>query len=273
MKLRDLATGPRRDMLMIDPRIIQVEQGFNLRDLTTPSAQAGLMELAQDIANNGFNIGQPLTVRLKDDKPFVVHGHRRRLATIIAIEQLGADIKAIPCIGEEKGTSDADRTADVFNTNNGVHLEPLEKVVGIKRLLGFGWSMEEIAKKCGLGSVQNVESYLVLGGAPMAVQAMVRNDEVSATTAVAVTRKHGDQAEGVLTEAKQRAKSEGKTRITNAHVRATTGEFQPTAGNVKVLIAALQKIAIGHVDDDPPAIATAALETVGLMMKKEREAA
>lgn len=270
MKLRDLAES-KRDILMIDPRIIQVDPGYNLRDLTTPEALEKLDRLARDIANNGFSIEQPVTVRLKDEKPCVVAGHRRRLATLIAIEKYGAEIKAIPCIGEEKGRSEADRTADIFVSNNGEDLAPLDKVAGIKRLLGFGWSNEEIAKRCGLGSAQNVENYLTLGSSPMAVQDMVRGNEVSATTAVAVTRKHGEKAEGVLNEAKKRATSEGKTKVTNAHVKATTGEFQATAGNIKVLIAALQHIAT-HGDDNSRIHASSTLETVGIL-KRQQEAA
>lgn len=270
MQLRDLAAS-KRDMLMIDPRIIQVEEGYNLRDLTTPDALEKLDHLARDIANNGFSIEQPVTVRLKDDKPFIVAGHRRRAATLIAIEKYGAEIVAIPCIGEAKGTNEADRTADIFVSNNGEPLAPLDKVVGIKRLLGFGWDMDEIAKRCGLGSAQNVENYLALGAAPVAVQEMVRDGEVSASTAVSVTRKHGDKAEGVLAAAKIQATGEGKTRITRAHVNQATGEFQPTAGNFRVLIAALEKIAAGDNEDDAD-VATTALETVGAL-KRQKAAA
>lgn len=270
MKLRDLAEG-KRDLLMFDPRIIQVDPGYNLRDLTTPDALEKLDQLAKDIANSGFSIEQPITVRLKDDKPCVVAGHRRRAATLIAIEKYGAHIRAIPCIGEERGVSEADRTADIFVSNNGEHLAPLEKVKGIKKLMGWGWDLDTIARKCGLGSVQNVENYLTLGEAPIAVQDMVRGGEVSASTAVSVTRKHGDRAEGVLAAAKIQATSEGKTKITKAHVSSATGEFQPTAGNVKVLIGALEKIAADG-DDDAADIARAALETVGIL-KRERAAA
>ena len=271
MQLRDLAAS-KRDMLMIDPRIIQIDLGYNLRDLTTPDALEKLDQLARDIAHNGFSIEQPITVRLKDDKPFVVAGHRRRAAALIAIEKYGAEIQAIPCIGEAKGTSEADRTADIFVSNNGEPLAPLDKVAGIKRLMGFGWDLDKIAKKCGLGSAQNVENYLVLGSAPMAVQEMVKGGEVAASTAVAVTKKHGEGGAEILAAAKVQAATEGKTRVTNAHVRATTGEFQATSGNIKVLIGALQRIAIGN-DREAAGIAVAALETVGVSHRSPHPAA
>jgi flagellar hook-associated protein FlgK len=53
MQLRDLAAS-KRDMLMIDPRIIQVEEGYNIRDLRTPDAQSKLMDLARSIADQPF---------------------------------------------------------------------------------------------------------------------------------------------------------------------------------------------------------------------------
>ncbi|WP_315833931.1 ParB/RepB/Spo0J family partition protein [Bradyrhizobium prioriisuperbiae] len=264
MKLRELATS-KRDMLMIDPRIILVEDGYNIRDLTTADAKAKLHDLARSIADNGFSIEQPITVRMKDEKVFVVAGHRRRAATIIAIEQLGAEIDAIPCIAEAKGTSEADRCADLVVSNSGEPLTSLEMGGVIKRLIGFGWDIGKIAKRFGWSSTQTVDGYLTLLSAPQAVQQMVRNDEVSSSTAISVVKKHGDAAEQTLVEAKARAAAAGKTKVTNAHVRATTGEFQPTAGNVKVLIAALQKIAEDSHEDFAGTIATEALESVGIL--------
>lgn len=263
MKLRDLAAS-KRDMLMIDPRIILVEDGYNIRDLTTPDAQSKLMGLAQSIADNGFSIEQPITVRMEDEKVYVVAGHRRRAATLIAIDKLGAEIEAIPCIAEAKGTSEADRCADLVVSNSGEPLTSLELGGVVKRLVAFGWDNGRIAKRFGWASAQTVDGYLTLLSAPQAVQEMVRNDEVSASTAISTVRKHGAGAQETLAAAKVKANSEGKTRVTKAHVSSTTGEFQPTAGNVRTLIAALEKIAADG-DDDAADIARDALESVGVL--------
>lgn len=268
MQLRDLAAS-KRDMLMFDPRIIQVEPGYNIRDLETADAKAKLLELARSIASEGVKI--PLTVRLKGEEVFVVAGHRRRAASLIAIDELGAEIAAIPCIAEPKGTSEADRCADLIVSNSGEPLTPLEIAAVVKRLIGFGWEPDNIAKRLGWATKQTVENYLTLLSAPEAVQEMVRNNEVSASTATSVIRKQGDRAEQTLVDAKAKATSEGKTRITKAHVSSTTGEFQATAGNIKVLIGALEKIAADG-DEDAADIASSALETVGIL-RKAREAA
>jgi len=271
MQLRNLAAS-KRDMLMIDPRIIQVEDGYNIRDLTTESAQAKLMDLANSIADNGFSIEQPITVRLKGEEVFVVAGHRRRAATLIAIDKLGAEIAAIPCIAEAKGTSDADRCADLVVSNSGEPLTPLEMGGVVKRLIAFGWDNAKIAKRFGWSSAQTVDNYLTLLSAPHDVQEMVRNGELSATTAVMGMRQHGAEVSEVIAKAKRQANSEGKSRVTKAHVNSATGEFQPTAGNVKVMIAALERIAKDG-DKDAAGIAISALEAVGVLKAARKAAA
>jgi ParB/RepB/Spo0J family partition protein len=260
-QLRDLAES-KRDLLMFDPRKIQVEPGYNIRDLETVDAKVKLRELARSIASEG--VKQPLTIRLSGTQPLVIAGHRRLAAALIAINELGAEIQSIPCIAEPKGTSEADRCADLVVSNSGEPLTPLEIAGVVKRLTGFGWEPENIAKRLGWASKQTVENYLDLLATPTSVQEMVRNHEVSASTAVSTVRKHGDKAAGVLADAKVQARSEGKSRVTTAHVKALTGEFQATAGNIKVMIGALEKIARDG-DEDAADIARDALEKIGVI--------
>jgi ParB/RepB/Spo0J family partition protein len=266
-QLRDL--GKRQDFYLLDPRTIKVESGYNVRDLSTPEAQEKLRDLAKSIAAIG--VQQPLTVRLKGDDVFVVAGHRRLAATMLAIEG-GAEIKTIPCMGEPKGTSDEDRTADLIVSNSSDPLKALEVAAAIKRLIAFGWDTAKIAERCGWGSTQTVDNYLALLSAPEDVKSMVRSGEVSPSTAREVVRKHGAAAGETLAAAKIQAASEGKTRITTAHVKASTGEFQANAGNIRVMIGALERIARDG-DEDAAEIARAALETIGALKKSNGAAA
>jgi ParB/RepB/Spo0J family partition protein len=269
MQLRDLAES-KRDLLLFDPRIIQVEPGYNIRDLEAPDAKAKLQELARSIASVG--VQQPLMVRLKGEEVFVVSGHRRRAAALIAIDELGADIKAVPCIPEPKGTSEADRCADLVVSNSGEPLTALEVAEVVKRLVGFGWEKVQIAKRLGWETKQTVDNHLDLLAAPQDVQRMVRDNEVSPSTAMNVVRKHGDKAGETLAAAKIQAASEGKSRITTAHVKASTGEFQATAGNIKTMIGALELIAKDG-DGDAAEIARDALEKIGVLKPGLRQAA
>jgi ParB/RepB/Spo0J family partition protein len=266
-QLREL--GTRQDYYLLDPRSIKVEPGYNVRDLSTSEAQGKLQELARSIASIG--VQQPLTVRLKGEEVFVVAGHRRLAATMIAI-RAGAEIKTIPCMGEPKGTSEEDRTADLIVSNSSDPLKALEVAAAIKRLVAFGWDNAKIAERCGWASAQTVENHLALLSAPEDVKSMVRNGEVSPSVAREVVRKHGEKAGVVLDDAKKQAASEGKSRVTTAHVKASTGEFQASAGNIKIMIGALQTIAEDG-DGDAAQIASDALEKIGVLKKTNGAAA
>jgi ParB family chromosome partitioning protein len=262
-RLRDYAES-KRDILMIDPRLIVVEDGYNVRDLTTADAQTKLMVLARSIAEFGFSSEHPVTVRLDADKIVLVAGHRRRAATMMAIDDLGAEILAIPCIPEARGTSEADRCADLIMSNSGEPLTALETASVIKRLLGFGWTTDAVAKRLGWESKQTAENHLALLEAAPAVREMVRTGEVSATTAVNVTRKHGADAEATLIKAKGHATGAGKKRVTAAHVAAATGEFQANAANAKTLVSALHQI-VDDGDDFSSLLAEETLRSVGAL--------
>jgi ParB-like chromosome segregation protein Spo0J len=270
MQLRDLAAS-KRDLLYIDPRKIQIEPGYNVRDLSTADALAKLLVMARSMKEIGFSSEHPITVRLKGEEVFLVVGHRRLASCMMAINDLGAEIEAIPCLPEARGTSEEDRCADLVISNSGEPLTALEIGVVVKRLIGYGWDNAKIATRFGWASTQTVDGYLTLQSAPRAVQDMVRNDEVSPSTAISTIRKHGEQAEETLGSALREAVAKGKTRVTAANVKSVTGEFQPTAGNFRVLIAALEKIAAGDNEDDAD-VATTALETVGVL-KRQKAAA
>jgi ParB family chromosome partitioning protein len=263
-QLRELAVS-KRDLLMIDPTKLKVKPGYNVRDLSTPDAKSKLAVLAASIAQ-GWAPNSALTVRLEGDDIYIVAGHRRHAATLLA-QKNGAEIKAVPCIAEPKGTTEAERAVDLIISNSGEPLAPLEVATVIKRLIGFGWSHEDIASKLGWESVQTIDNHLVLLSSPQEVQDMVRNGEVSASTAVAVTRKHGQNGAVIaLSKAKEEAKKLGKIKVTMSHVKSAGGEFKASPANFKILIDALTKIA-AEGDEDDAKIALVALEKIGVIRK------
>jgi ParB family chromosome partitioning protein len=262
-QLRSLAVS-KRDLLMINPTLLKVEEGYNIRDLSTQHAKDKLRDLANSIKENG--VQTPLTVRLKGDDVFIVAGHRRHAAACLAIQE-GAEIESVPCIAEAKGTAEADRIADLIISNSGEPLTPLETASVIKRLSAFGWSQEKIAAKLGWTSIQTVDNYLILLSAPQSVQNLVRDNQTSASTAIALTRKHGpDGAATLLEAAKVEATACGKLKVTLTHVRKANHEFQATPANIKTLIDALTKI-YQDGDEDDAKIALLALTKVGVLRK------
>lgn len=203
-KLADLAES-RRNLLMIDPRILAFEEGYNIRDMETPAAKAALAELADSIAESGIRV--PLAVRLVGETVYVAQGHRR-LAAVRALIERGLPIETVPCVGEPRGErNDAERTLDLLLSNDGFPLTEMEKAEGVRRLVNFGWDDKKIAAKIGkgVGYVGHLKSLLAM---PERVQEMVRNDLVAAATALHTVRSEGDAAVEVLSEAIAEAAAE-----------------------------------------------------------------
>lgn len=251
MQFRDHpAVQGKRDFYPVDPRELKVDPGFNVRDLTTPDAIGKLTDLKESIIANGVRV--PLEVRIDGDAIYVVSGHRRLAATLQAIKE-GHDIKAVPCVPEPKGTNEIERTLNLIVANSGEPLQPLEQATVIKRLLDFGWTDAQVAQRIGWQTTQQVHNMLELLGAAPEVREMVRKGEVSATTAVAVSKKNGAKAGKVLKEAKKAAAQRGSDRVTSRDVE---GSKRLKKGAVKAMIETLQQI-LQLGDSEPEASAMA----------------
>ncbi len=63
MQLRDHpAIKGKRDQFRVDPRLLQIDPGFNVRDLTSPSARPRLDVLKEQIRSDGVRV--PLEIRI-----------------------------------------------------------------------------------------------------------------------------------------------------------------------------------------------------------------
>lgn len=171
--------------------LIEIEDGFNWRD-PTRELEADIAVIQASIMEIGFDRTQPIIVRRQPgaDKFFVTEGHKRLTAAKRA-QAAGLDLKSIPCIGEPKGTSAADRALIMFMSAQKAPFKPLEALRGIKIMMACGWTEVEIAKKIGR-PVSYIEAALALGAAPAEIQNAVRADEISATTAVDMVRHEAD---------------------------------------------------------------------------------
>lgn len=240
----------KRDFYFVDPQQLKIEPDYNVRDLSTPDAMDRLDELKRSIIANGVRV--PLEVRLDGDDIFIVAGHRRHAATMLAISE-GHDIKAIPVIPEPKGRNDAERTLDLVVSNSGEPLAPLEMAEVVRRLLAFGWPEAQIAQRLGWKSIGTVKHYVDMLEMPAEVQGMVKRNEVSATTAVKEVRKNGATAAvETLREAKTIATEAGKTKVTDKSVKAVTQQRKPrqmpmplpaNRNGIEALIKALEPFA------------------------------
>lgn len=214
MSLKEQAIA-RADMLTLPVHLFHTDPAFNVR-IACDDLTAHIHELADGIKNNGFRRDKPLLVRMVEDRAIVVDGHCRLAAVQLAINE-GAEIKGIPCIIEPKGTNDADRTLALLTANAGRALQPLEEAAAVMRLISFGWSEADIARKRGK-SKQWVCNLLTLNSAPEPIRQAVINGEVSATQATKMTRESPKQA--VETLNKVRETSPGR-KVTAAAIAQT----------------------------------------------------
>lgn len=213
MSLKEMASG-RKDLFMLDPRLLVVEPGWNVRE-PGPELEEHIQTLMASIAEIG--IQEPLTIYMRGEEPVITNGHCRYTAVMRLIAN-GTDIKAVPVRVEERYASEADRILSMLTRNAGKPLTPLEKGMVFKRLLGHGWKVEEIAKKSGV-TPEYASRLLTLTAAPSPVINMVRNNQVSATTAVETLKDLGEEkATEVLQGALAVATSEGKAKATPKHI-------------------------------------------------------
>lgn len=217
--IKDIALG-RSDLFRVGPRKLEVRPGWNARETDFDPADEVDLALARSIADGG--VREPISVIWDAGHLYVTNGHRRRAATIYAIETLGAEIKSVPVQTEPRFASEAEHVLSQIVRNDGKPLSPTEKGAVFKRLLDFGWSASEIATKTGLSQTR-ITQCLELHAAPEPVKALVRDGSVSATFAMQALRTHdGDagKAEAELRGALDTARATGKSRATPKHVDA-----------------------------------------------------
>ena len=175
MKLKDIAVGVT-DLLKVDPRKLVIDAGYNVRKFDSANDEVDAEFKAQIRARG---VEQPLTIRLVNDEPVIVAGHRRHAAVMELIAE-GVSIETVPCMPERRYMTDAERTLHLVTSNSGKPLTALEKGEVFKRLIGHGWDEAKIATEAGL-STKQVQNILILAGASVQVQEMVSSGEVSAT--------------------------------------------------------------------------------------------
>lgn len=217
--IRQITEG-RSDVHRINPFLIKVQDGFNVRDFDSDTVSEHIDSLAKSIAEVG--VRRPLTVRNKGGELLLKDGECRLRATIRAIEVYGAEVYTVPVILADRSESDADATLGILVENSGLPVTPLGKAEVVKRLKGFGWSNGEIAARAGM-SEGRVGQLLDLCGLSEEVKDMIRNETVSSTVALEVARRNDwNDAETAkeLKTAQSKVAAKGKKRVTAKAISA-----------------------------------------------------
>lgn len=143
---------------------------------------------------------------------WLVEGHRRYLAfeRAIAAGKPVEWIKITQFVG-----NDAERVARIATSNSQLPLTPLELASVYSELRSFNWSPAEIAQRMGKKR-DHVERILALADSNTDIQQMVAKGEVAATVAVQHVKAHGEKAGDVLAGKLEKAKAEGKTKVSSS---------------------------------------------------------
>ncbi|ACD21596.1 conserved hypothetical protein (plasmid) [Paraburkholderia phytofirmans PsJN] len=175
----------------VDPRILEFEEGFNLR-IETKALQASIDAL--EIAYINGAVFPPIDVKVVDGRVILRDGHRRTRAVLQAIAK-GHDARRMEA-REFKG-NDADSVRHMMGTADSRQLSTLEKGIGYKRLLRMGWTKQEVCADRNV-SITHLEQALTLANANSDVQILLADELVSVSAALDALREHGEDAGKVL---------------------------------------------------------------------------
>lgn len=254
MALKDLSEG-RTDQYRIDPRKLQIKEGWNSRDFSDPANLTHIAELAASIAEVG--VKRALVVNMEDNIPYLVDGECRYRAVMMAIEK-GADIKTVPVVGEDRYANEGDRLFNQFLYNSGKPFGPIENARHFKRLIDMGWQQSDIAKKAGFsgGRVSQLLELLIL---PVSLQKFITEGKASASMVLSTFKKHNqDEAltiaelSGAVAEAAKQGRTRAMPKDTEGNGEGSEGGKKASKGSsLKAMMKALveRAYAEGNIDD------------------------
>lgn len=224
--MKDLIEGRGDDGVeRINPYLIEIESDWNSRNFEAFDNITHVTDLALSIKSEG--VKSPLTLKYESGRIILRDGESRLRATLLAINDMGAEIVSVPFIRESKSEGAVDSMVSQYLRNTTKPFSALESGVHCKKLVNLGLKVEEIATRLGL-SYARVDQFLRLHAAPESIKQMVEKGEISSTQALqTVNACKGDmeKAAETLSEAVGAARAEGRERATGRHLKdpATRG--------------------------------------------------
>jgi ParB family transcriptional regulator, chromosome partitioning protein len=193
----------------IDPRSIEFEPGFNLREEGS-DLDAHISSLYEAMKAGAFI--PPIDVSVVDGKIIARDGHCRTRAALRLVEEgLPYQLEARQLRGNE-----AECVLHMLGSAQGRPLTPLEQGRGYVRLLRYGMTVAEVAKRTGM-SRTTIDNGLALANAPVDLQRMILDGTVSTQVALDTLNKHGNKAVEVLSRIVTTAQAAGVTKVTKKH--------------------------------------------------------
>lgn len=255
--------------MFIDFKLVHIDPTFNRRR-ETPRLHQSIEDTAtflidQKAAAEGKKKVKDLSEAIPQLEVYpdgeggviIVEGHRRKRALMLLHER-GYEIPLIP-IKPFTGT-EQERRARIVTSNSQLELEPIELGLIYKEYRDIdGFSQEQIAQLMGGKTRQHVEQMLKIADAPVEVQEQIATGIISAGTAVAIVRQHGDNAAQVIAQEHENAKAQGKKKVTDGTIQKAKAS-KPATPSVPRALAADMTVAANRVAREVPDDAQALLE-------------
>ena len=237
----------RTDLMLVDPRNLTVEAGFNVR-----KDMGDIKGLAKSIVELGV-VEPVIGYKVRNEDAYVMTDGHRRLAAVLLALQLHAqgaagfeDISKIERIPMRSASADPKERLYIMAVTGEKKkaLTELEKAEMYARLIEYGKAegkkrgevIDDIKQRLGV-SQATVYNILKLNALPEEIKDAISRNEISGSTVVTIVREIKDETEQIkavseaIVHAKALAEKEG-------------GKTKATASNVKGLKAktAMQKL-------------------------------
>lgn len=184
----------RGNAYTIDPRVLVIEPGFNVRGAFTEKyweqekVKAHIEGFAKSYTDGLFV--PPIVIQVRDGVPLVRDGEHRVRGAMLAIGR-GVPLEKVDVV-ESSGDELAQLTT-LSHGNSGLKWSAVEKAVIYGRYRAYGCTVEHIAElhKC---SVAHIYQQLTILDMPLELKRMIQAGEVSATEAIRQFAEHGTGA-------------------------------------------------------------------------------
>lgn len=206
----------KTDILSVDPRTVVITEGFNVRE------DLGDIEgLAQSIKESGQQVPLKVVKVRGEEKYRLIDGHRRMAAINLLLKQ-GVSVPYV-VVTLFQGSEEDEVFSMIITGTGQKQLNDIEQAEAIKRLIAFGYKVEEIAVKIGK-SVPHVYNLTYIADFPKPIKDLIVVGSISASTALSISRQEKDRdkfikvVDDAVADAQKSAK-DGKTKkATNKNV-------------------------------------------------------
>ena len=192
--------------------------GLNVRT-KSDAYEAHIESIKDSILAEGYFQDKPIAVYVDENERIIVRDGHTRLEAVRRAIKAGAEIPALPAVVSPRGTTMVDITVGLVKNNEGKPLEPIEKAVVFKRLVGWGWDEAKVAERFSV-TAGYVKDLLRLLESPEEIKSLVSAGKVSAGTAIKQIKKEGNgEAAKTLTAAVKNAEAKGATKVSAKHLK------------------------------------------------------